>query len=286
MISRKPQSHKGQNGKVAIIGGSQDYHGAPLFSALAAEYSGADLIYPVVPKCHIEVTKNTSLNFICVPFQENILTEKDIKTVLALLDNCNAVVIGPGIGNDNETLIALEKIIPEINIPTILDASAVQMLTILIEKELKTPDELLITPHHGEFAPLTKVDNQASTENSITKVHEWAERLKTTILLKGPTDIIVTPQGKSSINQTGNAGLTVGGTGDALAGLIGGLVAQGMSIFEAAEMSAKVIGMCGEELYGEKEYCYRTIEVIEKIPYVMKKLKTQSANDQGRKTTD
>lgn len=270
MSNRNPDSYKGQNGKVAIIGGSAKYHGAPIFSALGAEHSGVDLIFPYVAKCHLEVTKNSSLNFICQSFQDNHLHPNDVNSILELTANCHAVVIGPGLDNHPETKEALALLIPQITIRTVIDGNALAVMPELAAKNVKLPTELVLTPHRAEFSNFTHLPEWDLKQN-VELLVPWAKKLGATFVLKGRKAIIVDKDGNHTLNNTGNAGLTVGGSGDVLAGLIAGLMAQGQSPFEAAKLGAEVIGSAGDLLYEDKGYAYRAVDVVEKIPAVLKR---------------
>ncbi|HEC21266.1 MAG TPA: NAD(P)H-hydrate dehydratase [Candidatus Peregrinibacteria bacterium] len=265
MLERKPDSRKGENGRVLVVGGSEVYHGAPLFSALGAEYSGVDLIYPVIPKCHAEVAKSTSLNFIVHSFSKNYLTKKDVPLILDLSGKTDVLVMGPGLGEDEETIKAMKKILENIEIPLVLDASA------LLVADVLTKRERVLTPHRGEFekmAGVTPATDEKEIENQALGV---AGKFDAVVVLKGSRDVIASPSGDLKINTKGNAGLTAGGTGDLLSGLIGGLIAQGVEPFQASFLATKVIGTIGEALFEERGWAYRAVDVVRKIPGFLKK---------------
>jgi len=254
MLNRKKDSHKGDNGKVLIIGGSDHFHGAPILSSLGAEYSGADFIFPIIPKIHAETAKNYSLNFIIQTFNGDILTSKDLKNIINFSTQVDAVVIGPGLGNNSKTQKAIKTLLANLEKPTVIDSSAILYTNLL-------PKETIITPHHGEFKRLTGDD--PTPEN----VQKWAENMDVTIACKGPEDIIANKDG-IVINNTGNALMTVGGSGDVLSGLIGGLIAQGMSLFDAGKEGTRILGQVGDNLshnYGS----IRAIDLAEGIPGVL-----------------
>lgn len=265
MIERSPTSHKGDNGQVAIIGGSETFHGAPLFAALAAEETGVDMVHVFVPACHKEVAKNYSLNFIVHSFAGDHLVPADIEGIQVMLEEMDAVVVGPGLGEHEETLNALKELLPTINHKLVIDASALAVVP-----EVKLTLDTVVTPHRGEFFNMTEADVTDDAQEAVKVLQEWAEKWQAVIALKGPTDIIMDIDGNSAQNNSGNAGLTVGGTGDALAGVIAGLMAQGMDCFEAALKGCEIIGRAGDMLFEEKGYAYRAIDVIECIPYIMK----------------
>lgn len=264
MFQRDPKSHKGQNGRVAVIGGSHRYHGAPIFSALAAEASGVDLIYPVIHACHEGVARMASFNFIVHTFKENSLQKGDTQRILSLLEHTDACIIGPGMAETPENVAAISVIAASTSCPLILDATAIHPGVL---HSLPDHATALLTPHRGELGRLVGKDLGGLSPKDLTAlVRLIAEEHGVTVLLKGPEDIIVDPAGKTSIVKGGNAGLTKGGTGDALAGLTAGLIAQKISPFDACTLAATIIKKAGEKLFKTKEYAYTTCEVIGLIP--------------------
>lgn len=256
-MHRRPDSHKGENGKVAIIGGSRHQHGAPLFSALAAEASGVDLLYVLLPDWHENIAKECSLNFQVTPLDGASIEECHTDTILNTLATMDSAVIGPGVARERENLHALEHIIASAACTLVLDATALQPET--LKNAMGKPT--VLTPHLGELERmgLTKKDLKRAAKES-----------GAVILLKGQDDLIVSPDGTTKLVRGGNAGLTVGGTGDALAGLIAGLVAQKVSPFDAAVLASQTIKKAGEILFKEKGYAYTTMDVIGKIPQLLK----------------
>lgn len=255
-MKRASSSHKGENGKVAIIGGSQHQHGAPLFSALAAEAGGADLLFVCVPACHAEVAKQASLNFQVHPFRGDDLAKADVAPLLELLATMDCAVIGPGIARTPSSLAALKSLITECPCPMVLDASALQPWA-LAAAQGKTA---VLTPHAGELERMGIDD---------TAIAETAKRHSVTLLCKGVVDRIADAHGNVTTVEGGNAGLTVGGTGDALAGLTCALMAQGMTPDNAAVTASRTIKSAGDELRKAFGFAYGTHRVIEAIPGIL-----------------
>ena len=251
MLKREKESHKGDNGKVMVVGGSPLFHGAPILCALAAEYSGVDLVFPFLPPCQMEAAKTYSLNFILQRFEEEILSVKDVKTILNFSQQVDCVVIGPGLGNATKTKTAIKSILSHLQVPTVVDASALMYTNHL-------PEVCVLTPHRGEFLNMTGED---PTPKNLQK---WSKNLKATIVCKGPEDIIADDD-EIAINNTGNALMTVGGTGDVLAGFIGGLMAQGLSPFDAGKYATRILGLIAENL-AEMESSVRAIDLARAIP--------------------
>jgi NAD(P)H-hydrate epimerase len=237
-----------------VIGGNAMFHGAPILCSLGAEHTGVDLVFPFVPPCHAQVARTYSLNFILQTFTKDHLTMKDIKPILEMSENVDTVVIGPGLGNEKDTQKAILELLKEIDKPTVVDASA-----LIYTNQL--PKTVVLTPHRGEFKTLTGDD--PTPEN----VQKWAESLNATILCKGPEDIIASAD-KLSVNQTGNALMTVGGTGDVLSGVIGGLIAQGYEPIEACEIAAETLGKAAEKL-AQHQHSLKAHDLVRILPELL-----------------
>lgn len=257
---RSPTSHKGENGSVAIIGGSKFQHGAPLFSALAAEASGVDLVFVFVPVCHREVAKNSSLNFQVHSFgseSSDEISANDRARMIEHLATMDSVVIGPGLSRSTSNLVSIMTLLEECPCPVVADASALQGETLarLSEKHA------VLTPHLGELERMGLVMEEVSMA---------AKKHSCTFLIKSHEDTIVDERGTPTIVSGGNAGLTVGGTGDALAGLTAGLLAQGYSQAEACRLASTVIKRAGDLLFQKQGFAYTTRDVIALIPTFLK----------------
>lgn len=254
-MHRENSSHKGENGKVAIIGGSHYQHGAPLFSALAAEASGVDLLYIAVPECHADIAKSKSLNFQVHPLEEDDLSIDDCDMLLELLATVDTAVIGPGLARTKETIKAVEELIAGATCTLILDATALQPNTLKLLGEKSA----VLTPHLGELERMEIAEDD---------IEEAMSESSSILLLKNEIDTIYA-KGRRQEVKGGNAGLTVGGTGDALAGLTAGLIAQGMDPFDACVMASGIIKRAGDLLQKEYGYAYGTARVIEQIPQLL-----------------
>ncbi|PIR49080.1 NAD(P)H-hydrate dehydratase [Candidatus Peregrinibacteria bacterium CG10_big_fil_rev_8_21_14_0_10_55_24] len=259
-MQRSTDSHKGENGKVAIVGGSRTMHGAPIFSALAAEATGVDLLYLALPACHEDAAKNASLNVQVHPFAGENLGRHDVEPILELLATMDCAVLGPGIDHGNEESVrALMEIIEGASCTLVLDATALQPKTLSLLRGKAS----VLTPHLGELERMELLPKQ---------IAQQAEQFGAVILLKGQTDHIVSPAGQHEDVAGGNAGLTVGGTGDALAGMIAGLIALHLTPFEASVLSSRTIKRAAEELFPEKGYAFTAHDVIERIPGLLRTL--------------
>ena len=257
MLERNPNSKKGDNGRVLVIGGSETFYGAPILSALAAEATGVDLVYPWLPPMHVEAAKKYSLNFIIQEFKQNHLSPEDTGPILKSSEKMDAVVIGPGLGTHPDTKKAVKNLLGHLTVPTVIDASALLYTQ-------KLPEVTVLTPHRGEFKEITGED--ASPES----VQKWAKHLGVIMVCKGPEDIMAWNK-ELAINKTGNAFMTVGGTGDTLAGLIAGLIAQKMEPFEAVKLATKLLGKIADEI-AKQQHGVKAQMLIANIPEALQHL--------------
>lgn len=260
-LARPVSSHKGDAGRVLVIGGGA-YSGAPALAALAALRAGADIATVAAPKSVSDIIASFSPNLIVRPLSGDRLAEEDIAVISELIKKHDVVVMGMGLGNEDATLEAVRKILPLCR-KAVIDADAL------------TPGivhaghgDIIVTPHAGEMKRLSGVDVPEDEKEKLKLVTGFAKNNELTVLLKGRIDYI--SNGKDvQANRTGNAGMTVGGTGDVLAGLTGALFAKHDS-FEAACAAAFINGAAGDLAFDQFGYGLLATDVIDHIPEVMK----------------
>ncbi len=267
---RSEDSHKGQNGKVLIVGGSIEYYGAPLLSALGALYSGADLVYLFVPESNFDVTRSLYPDFIVKKFPGQYLTHTGVREILEFSTKCDSVLIGPGVHDREVTVRAILELIEGPQTPTVLDSTAINVLKLVKEVPLSQP--IVVCPHKNEFENLTsrEIKEKQSMEEVVKFVRTIATEMKINILLKSPVDIIASSKGDIKFNKTGNAGLTVGGSGDVLAGVIASMIAQKTDPFEACQIAAYLLGYTGDFLHKQKDYCFSATDIALELPFTIR----------------
>ncbi len=258
-MHRDPSSHKGDNGTVVVIGGSRHQHGAPLFSALAAEAAGVDLLHVAVPASHQSIARMMSLNFQVHPFVGDDLMIRDVGSLLELMATADCAVIGPGIGRSQESLVAVRSLVASAQCPLVLDASALQPWTL----EAARGKDVIATPHLGE---LERMEIAPHAIGSVAQTHHVV------IHVKGPVDHIAADDGRVHEVEGGNAGLTVGGTGDALAGLIAGFRAQHLPPLECCRLASTIVKRAGVALAETRGFSYTAHDVIRQIPHLLHSL--------------
>ncbi len=263
---RKSEGHKGDSGKILVIGGGP-YSGAPALAALAALKAGADLVTVAVPAPVAEIVASYSPDLIVRKLSSTILCPEDLSILMDLINSHDVVVMGMGLGRAAETLEAVRKILPFCR-KAVLDADALSALLGPIFESLAGNCELIVTPHAGEFARLRDMETPESVESRIKAIREFSEENGAITLLKGKIDII--SDGKQTLlNRTGNAGMTVGGTGDVLAGLTGSLFSKNPAFFAAA-CAAYINGAAGDLAFEKAGNGLLATDVIEKIPEIIK----------------
>ncbi|KAF5431364.1 NAD(P)H-hydrate epimerase [Candidatus Methanophagaceae archaeon] len=270
VVTRKTNAHKGDNGRVLIVGGGP-FFGAPTLAALAALRSGADWVTIAAPKSVSSAISSISPNLIVQPLSSDVLVEKDVPVVSNLMSKHDVVVIGMGLGVEEETRWAVRLIIEDAK-KVVVDADGLYGLHLPVEAEDK---RVILTPHAGEFAKMAidvKVPPESNMAERIAFLEEFSRQNKVVTMLKGPTDII-SDGVRVKTNMNGNAGMTVGGTGDVLAGVTGALFALANDPFKVAAAAAFVNGAAGDYAFEERGYGLLATDVVESISKVMNDFK-------------
>lgn len=263
---RKPEAHKGNGGRILIIGGGP-YSGAPALAALAALKTGADLVTVAVPKSIAEIVASYSPDLIVRKLSSNLLCPEDLSILPDLINSHDVVVMGMGLGRANETFEAVRKILPFCR-KVVLDADALSALSGTLFKTLAGNCEIIVTPHAGEFARLRGMETPKEPEAREKAVREFSEENGLVTLQKGKIDII--SDGKQILlNRTGNPGMTVGGTGDVLAGITGALFSRNPA-FLAAACAAFINGTAGDLAFEKAGNALLATDVLEKIPEIIR----------------
>ena len=245
---RKRDNHKGQFGRMLVIGGSKNYSGAPAYSSLTGINFGIDLVITYVPEVVGDVIRSYSPNMIVRANSGNWLNIESFNEISQLIDWSNAIVIGPGLGQQKETKELLIKLLEKMNSNHknyVLDADALKLIRENLD--LLKNENVILTPHEGELKIMTGIELPAydkikERSNVILKL---AQDLGVTLLIKGPYDYV--SDGKIvKINRTGCPEMSIGGTGDVLAGLCACFLATENNPFSAACSAAFLNGLIGE----------------------------------------
>ena len=265
---RKKDSHKGDAGRVLVIGGGP-YVGAPAFTGIAAMRSGADLTFVYTPESAALPVSIYSPNIIVRALDGDILAMDHVAQVVSFSTGADVIAIGPGLGSDPETIQAVQEIVRRSDKPLVIDADAIGACG--ARPSVLRGKTGVITPHAGEFKRLTgKTPPEDDLAKRSAMVKEAARKLGMTILLKGPTDVI-SDGTYVKHNRVHNDAMTVGGTGDVLTGVVASVLGQRASPFAAARIGAFTCGLAGNLAFEEKSYGLLATDVIEKIPLVLRR---------------
>ena len=265
---RYPQSHKGDFGRLLVIGGNETYSGAPALVALAAQRTGTDLVYIATPESTAYAISSMSPDLITVKLEGTHLNPDNVLTLKSYIERVDAVAIGPGLGLHPETKKTVKLIIElaqKVDKSVLLDADGLKAFA-GFTSQLKT--SIVLTPHAGEYAALSGNKPSNDLTERIVEVDKCAAKLNAVILLKGAVDIISNGQ-RHKLNFTGNPGMTVGGTGDVLSGIVAAFLAQHVDPFESAVAGAFVNGAAGDFVYQEKGYHMSASDLIQWIPPIL-----------------
>ncbi|MCL6477721.1 MAG: NAD(P)H-hydrate dehydratase [Peptococcaceae bacterium] len=246
---RPVSSHKGDYGRVLVIGGSRGMAGAACLTAEAAARTGAGLITLAVPEGIYEpvASKLTEVMVMPVPQTgEGTLSREALSVIGGMLERADVLALGPGLSTNPETVEAVREIVSLSRIPTVLDADGLNAFMGHTDLFKKVKKPLVLTPHPGEMARLAGLSVNEVQLNRLDAARSWSSTWNAVLALKGARSIIALPDGTTYINPTGNPGMATGGSGDVLTGIIAGLVAQGMEAAKAAAAGVYLHGLAGD----------------------------------------
>ncbi len=282
--ARQRDGHKGDYGRVLVVGGSRRMIGAPALAANGALRGGAGLVTVASPATvQLAVAMlcqcATSVPLTCQKTGKQELSPEAVVQFRAIAEGCDILAIGPGlaVGQGQEMLIraALEQ-----EKPLVLDADGLNNLARIDNWPGLRRCPLVLTPHPGELARLTGTTSdavQAGRQQAADQaLADWLGRSQTdkpmVLVLKGAGTIVTDGQ-RSYVNETGNPGMATGGTGDVLTGLVAGLAMQGLDLFTAASLATYTHGLAGDlaAAAGTEEAAIAT-DLLDHIPQAMQKI--------------
>ena len=256
LMKRKKTSHKGENGFVLVVGGSENYAGTLVLVGLAALRSGCDLVTVCAPEKAAWAVNALSSDLVTKKLLGKFLSSKHLKGVLKLTEGHDVLELGNGIGLKKETRLFVKKLVRKTKKKLkVIDADAIKLLS------LKEIDNAIITPHSKELELLLK-----NSKIKKRRIAEIQRHLKNNVLLiKGPTDYIVS-RNKIVKVKGGNPGMTKAGTGDVLAGLCAGFLAQSKDLFKSAVAASQVSKQIGDLLLRKKRgYVFLASDMVDEI---------------------
>ncbi len=266
--NRDLNSHKGNYGKALLLCGSVGYTGAATLAAMGALRVGAGLVYAAVPESIylIEAIKMTETIVLPLASQAGTFSSEAIDDIKSLLQDKDVLLVGPGIGRSVGTAAVTEYVLKNFPGTVVLDADGINCMCAHKDILRGRTGNTIITPHEGEFSRLTG----KPVTDRIVEAKELARDLGAIIVLKGHRTVIT--DGKTVyLNPTGNPGMAVGGSGDILAGMITGLVGQGIPVLEAAAAAVWLHGAAGDICADEiGQYGMIPTDLLHVLPRLMK----------------
>lgn len=239
LMSRNPFAHKGQMGHALLIAGSYCMAGAAILAARACLRAGAGKITVNSPKRNIPILQMSVPEAVIQTNNEDTIFAEAVDT-----EDYDAVGIGPGLGQSEQTSIALIAQLRRTQCPLVADADALNILGNHPAWLQQLPQGIIMTPHPKEFDRLD--GHSADSYERLNKARNLAQRLKAYIILKGHFTAICLPTGHILFNPTGNAGMATAGSGDVLTGIITGLLAQGYKQQDACVLGVYLHGLAGD----------------------------------------
>jgi len=251
LAPRVAASHKGDYGRVLIVGGSRGMAGAPALAGKAALRSGAGLVTLAVPRSiqpTVAAFEPSTMTIGLGKEADDEFQAEQSAGICSTAESMTAIALGPGLGTAATTFELVHSLYATIRQPTVVDADALNALAVQPELLGAPAGPRILTPHPGEFARLGGEACEGETSKRAERAAALCRRDpsgNTIVVLKGH-NTVVADGGRYAVNATGNPGMATGGTGDCLTGIIVALVAQGLSPWEAARLGVYVHGLAGD----------------------------------------
>ena len=292
---RPVDAHKGTFGKVMIVAGSVNYTGAAYLAGASATRAGAGLVTLALPSAiHSSIAARLAeATYVLLPHAMGVLSPEAVQVVREALEDYDALLIGPGLGREDETITFLDELLgaeqgrhamgflrPELRgssradlPPLVIDADGLNILSQLENWPTRLPEGTVLTPHPGEMARLMDGSVAEVQQDRIEVARAQAAEWRHVVVLKGAHTVVAGPAGRVVVEPFANPGLATAGTGDVLAGTIAALRAQGLAAFEAAAAGAYVHGLAGEVARSEQGTVGMVAgDVLDALPRALRRL--------------
>jgi len=247
--ARPAEAYKGSTGDILFIAGAANYYGAPYFASMSFLKSGGGYSRLAAPEGIIPVIAKKGREIVYLPQAQTDAGSIALKNKKALLEaaaKVDMVVIGPGLSLHEETVKLVQELTAAIKVPLIIDGDGLTAVAQNPEILRSRKAATILTPHMGEMARLTGKSAAEINASKIAVLLETVEKLKATIILKGPHTLIGTTDGSVYINLSGNAGMATAGSGDVLTGCIAAMYGMGLKPDEAARKGVFLHGYAGD----------------------------------------
>lgn len=247
---RNPISNKGDYGHVLSICGCKNMAGAAVLAATGAVSGGAGLVTAAFPECAYPAISSKLTSPLLLPVKNNesgTFSAESFNEIRNAMKKASVILVGCGLGVNNDTASLLAEIIRNADVPLIIDADGINIIShnINVLKAAKVP--IILTPHPGEMSRLTGMTVKQIQSDRIQTAVDFAHKYNVTLVLKGANTVVASPHDKTPfVNTTGNPGMSKGGSGDLLAGVIAAFVAVGMSPEKASMLAVYIHGLAGD----------------------------------------
>jgi NAD(P)H-hydrate epimerase len=280
---REPDSHKGTYGHLLGVAGARGKAGAAVLLGSAALRSGAGLVTVAIPASTLPTVAahRAELMTESLPETKNgAISQAAATPVLRLLEGCQALAIGPGLGTSRETADAVKAILRHRSCPAVVDADALNILSKLKRLGPGTTRAneypLVLTPHPGEASRLLGRETATVQSDRLDAARTLASRTGAVVVLKGHRTLVATADGRVAVNASGNPGMATAGSGDVLTGMIGALLARGLPAWDAARLGVWLHGSAGDRAAGTRgEDGMIAGDLLSEIPGAMLSLASQ-----------
>ena len=271
---RPSQTHKGDVGHVFVLAGSIGCSGAAALCVMGALRVGAGLVTLGIPKSLHDpmVEKLTEAMLKVLPeTREGSLSLQGLPEIVSTIEKMDAVAIGPGLSQQQQTKELVRQLLPKIIKPLVLDADGLNALAedVGLLKKLSLPS--ILTPHPGEMGRLIRLSAADVQRDRERVAMGFAKKYNVIVILKGHGTVVASFDGSVYLNETGNPGMASGGSGDVLTGMIAGLLGQRLSLFDAACLGVYLHGLAGDLAAKERgEIGLLASDIADRIPLAIR----------------
>ena len=252
--ARPPDAHKGMFGDLAVVAGSEGKTGAAVMASMAALRIGAGLVTLAVPRSLAGIVASKLTEAMTYPVEDGgrgVFLLSSYEEVREFAAQKDVVILGPGLGREEETMAFARRLFEEVDKPFVIDADGINAFAGHLALLDHAQGRVILTPHPGEFGRLVGRSAGEVNGDRLDMGQRFAAEHKVNLVLKGAPTITFSPDGEAFINPTGNPALAKGGTGDILTGFIGGLASQGYTLTEAGLFAVYLHGYIADTWAGQ-----------------------------------
>lgn len=278
---RRPETHKGDVGRVFVLAGSVGLSGAAALCATGALRVGAGLVTLGIPQALHDpmAEKLTEVMLKVLPeTRDGSLSLQALPEIISTIEAMDAVAVGPGLSQHAQTKELVRRLLPHVAKPLVLDADGLNAVAEDLGVLKKLPLPIILTPHPGEMGRLIRQsagDVQRDRERTAVS---FATQHRVVVVLKGHATVVADFEGSVYVNDTGNPGMASGGCGDVLAGMIAGLLGQRLSLFDAARLGVYLHGLAGDLAAAERGTVgLIASDLLDRIPQAIRQYQSSPA---------